>query len=124
MKECFQNIPLSINKTSNNNLLLISFLKNKAIERQFHTYFDWNVTNCNRFFALFGDEFKKKVCKILDEDMDLEDSAKNFMEIGKTRNILVHQNFSTLSLEKDAEEYFKCYKKSFKFIAFLKDNLQ
>ena len=42
---------------SNKNELLVSFVNNKAISRQYHTYFSWKDTNANSFFGLFGDIF-------------------------------------------------------------------
>src|SRR5258708_19751436 len=37
---------------------ILEFVKNKAIERQYHSYFDWNRNNPNKFFTLFGGRFK------------------------------------------------------------------
>ena len=46
-----------VEKNSNDNSMIKSFVKNKAVERQYHTYFDWGTGNANRFFSLFGEEF-------------------------------------------------------------------
>lgn len=43
---------------SRNNLMLCHLVRSKAIERQYHTWFDWNASNANRFFSLFGDGCK------------------------------------------------------------------
>ncbi|MBX5183382.1 hypothetical protein HJB88_12120 [Rhizobium sp. NZLR5] len=31
----------------------------KAISRQYHTWFDWDKSNANKFFGMFGAEFSK-----------------------------------------------------------------
>ena len=49
-------------QASNNHPLLVPFVRKKAIERQYHTYFEWNKQGgSNRFFSLFGDDFKASV---------------------------------------------------------------
>lgn len=113
-----------IEKESNKNIYLMSFVKNKAIEKKFHTYFSWERSNCNNFFGLFGEEFKDMASKKVDENSTLKEATKSFMEIGRTRNIILHQNFATISLESTAKEYYELYKKSFPFIEFLKENLK
>lgn len=42
-------------------LPIAEFIRNKAIERQYHTYFNWKenkATSINGFWGLWGDEFK------------------------------------------------------------------
>jgi hypothetical protein len=49
---------------SNNDDLVISIIKQKAVSRQYHTYFQWDGSkNANTFFGLFGDDFKNKMVK-------------------------------------------------------------
>ena len=39
-----------------------AFVSNKAISRQYHTYFNWDQTsNINSFLGLFGVDFKDKI---------------------------------------------------------------
>lgn len=38
---------------------IVSLVKAKAIERQYHGWFDWNKGNANKFFSLFGTGFKQ-----------------------------------------------------------------
>src|SRR5271167_4148577 len=42
---------------------VLEFVKNKAVERQYHTYFDWDRSNANKFFGLFGAGFKEFMTK-------------------------------------------------------------
>src|SRR5690242_3142784 len=45
-------------EVSNPSLIILSFVKQKAIKRQYHTYFDWEdeKKGANKFFAMFGTE--------------------------------------------------------------------
>jgi len=80
-----------------------SLIKNKAVKRQFHTFFDWESKKAGTFFTLLGDRLgptlkadcTKSPCK---EQMD------SFLEVGQLRNCLVHQNYAEFSLEKTADE--------------------
>src|ERR1700745_2821449 len=47
---------------SKNNPAIISLIKQKALERQYHTYFDWEKRNANKFFSHFGESFSAR-CK-------------------------------------------------------------
>src|SRR3989442_224592 len=47
-----------VSRHSHGNPVMISLLKKKAIERQYHTFFDWEGSNANKFFSLFGTDFK------------------------------------------------------------------
>src|SRR5690349_9056933 len=82
---------------SGDNLLVVSFIKTKALSRQYHTLFDWDVRNANKFFGLFGEEFKASTLKLVNADKTLIQSIKDFMELGSERNRLVHQNFAELT---------------------------
>ena len=44
------------NEKTQNNFALTAFLKNKAIARQYHTFFNWNDNNANSFFGLLKQE--------------------------------------------------------------------
>lgn len=52
-----------IERKTQNDECIISIVKQKAIERQYHTYFDWNGRNANQFFSLFGNTFKENKLK-------------------------------------------------------------
>jgi hypothetical protein len=46
---------------SGGSALVESFVRNKAVSRQYHTWFNWRCRNANQFFALFGDDFKSEM---------------------------------------------------------------
>jgi hypothetical protein len=109
---------------TDNNELVIAIIKQKAVSRQYHTYFDWDkATNANKFFSLFGEDFKNKMIKKVKDDPNLETSIKSFLEIGQERNKMVHQNFAEVVIDKTAEEIYKLYKSSIYFIETVKNEL-
>ena len=112
-----------VDESSNSNNLLISFVRNKAIARQYHTYFDWRGKNANSFFSLFGDEFKQSAVEDINSDENLKQSIKDFLDLGNTRNELAHLNFANIELNKTAEEVYEQFKNAQKFLAYVKKKL-
>lgn len=111
-----------IERKTHSNECIIAIVKQKAIERQYHTYFawkDWQKGNANSFFALFGDAFKTKISQEVKSDSNLKSAVSAFLELGNERNKLVHQNFADCPVEKTAEEVYKLYQTAIVFIDFL-----
>jgi hypothetical protein len=111
-----------IGRKTQNDDCIISIIKQKAIERQYHTYFawkNWESGNINTFFSLFREAFKEKRSQEVKTNDDLKSAVKAFLEIGNERNKLVHQNFADCTVEKTAEEVYKLYKQAMLFIDFL-----
>lgn len=101
---------------------VISIVKQKAIKRQYHTYFsweDWERGNANSFLALFGEAFKENRSQEIKADSNLKSAVKAFLELGNERNKLVHQNFAECTIEKTAEEVYKLYQQATVFMDFL-----
>jgi hypothetical protein len=109
-----------ISKSSNCDARIYSFTKRKAVDRQYHTYFNWDIKKgANQFFSLFGDEFKKDIEKDLRSNDALEKAIRDFLEIGSTRNELVHENFANFTLDKTAKEIFELYRSASVFVDYL-----
>jgi len=98
-------------------------VRNKAVTRQYHTYFDWEKENANKFFSLFGDDFKRTCLTEIGKDKDLEEAIKAFMKLGSERNKLIHMNLAAYVLDNTLEDYYDLYKKSLKFIDFVRSKL-
>ena len=96
--------------------LVVEFVRNKAIKRQYHTYFQWDGRNANSFFGLFGEGFKSYMSKRVNEDDTYRQAVQAFLELGNDRNRLVHQDFGTFILEKTSEEIFKRYNEASLFV--------
>ncbi len=108
---------------TDNNELVIEIIKQKAVSRQYHTYFNWESANANAFFGLFGGEFKTRMSQRVKEDEDLDKAIKSFLEIGRERNRMVHQNFAEVVIDKTAEEIYKLYQGSLYFIDTVRNEL-
>jgi hypothetical protein len=101
--------------------MLYSFVKNKAMTRQYHTYFEWEGRNGNTFFSLFGDDFKKRAMEEVKSTPALDEGIKAFLEIGKTRNRLIHESLYAVDIgNKTAKEFFELFNKSLIFISYLR----
>jgi len=111
------------NETSNNNSLIVSFIKNKAITRQYHTFFDWKSKNANKFLALFGEEFKESASNDIKADETIEKAIRDFVDLGNTRNELAHLNFANIELNKTAEEVYGQFKQALLFLKYFKKKL-
>lgn len=101
----------------------VSFVRNKAIARQYHTYFDWRGRSANQFFGLFGDEFKTKMKATMRLDGNLSEAISAFCEVGDLRNQLVHENYAAFTVEKTADEVHALYEKALVFVTRLPDLL-
>ncbi len=103
---------------TNNNETIISLIKNKAIKRQFHTYFNWDGNNVNTFLTLLGDIKTKQFNEELKDKQELKDGVASFLTLGRKRNELVHTNFGAISIEKTIEEYAEEFGRSKFFLTF------
>lgn len=57
---------------------ILAFVLNKAINRQYHTYFSWEQTNnVNSFLGMFGADFKEKITAEIKADK----SYRNRLEL-------------------------------------------
>jgi len=115
-----------VDEVSNNNELVIQFVKNKAIERQYHTFFSWDDSspNANQFFGLFGESFKVFMKEQIRKSEPFRDAIEAFIELGRDRNRLVHQDFGTFALDKTAEEIYQLYKIAIPFVEDLPGKLR
>lgn len=95
---------------------LIALVTAKAIERQYHTYFNWDASNANQFFGLFGANFKEFMKSVLASDKPMADSIGAFIELGALRNQLVHMDFATFPLEKTPAEIYELYQRAAPFV--------
>ncbi len=109
---------------SNSNEALVSLIRNKAIERQYHTYFSWREgdRSANPFFAMFGTSLKDSAKKDL-KDTELSLAASAFLELGELRNLLVHENFASFPLDKTADEIYSLYTGALRFVSYIEGKL-
>jgi hypothetical protein len=104
-----------VRERSGDSALLTNFVQNKAIARQYHTWFNWNDTNANQFFGLFGNEFRSEMIARVKASDNLRVGIRAFLELGNERNKLVHQDYATFPLEKTLEEIYALYRNALTF---------
>ena len=101
---------------SGGSFLLENFVRNKAIARQYHTWFKWDDSNANQFYSLFGAEFRTAMSDQVRESDELRASVKAFLEIGNERNRLIHQDYATFPLDKTLDEIYSLYQRALMFV--------
>ena len=95
---------------------LVSLIQDKVIERQYHTWFDWDSKNANRFFRMFGSGFRTYAERVVDQNDKLRESIHAFIEIGEGRNRLVHEDFANFPMEKTSSEVYDLYRTAITFV--------
>ena len=103
---------------------LVSFVRSKAATRRYHDWFSWKDQNANRFFSAFGGSFKEFMSQKLNDDPDLEKSISAFLELGRLRNQLVHENYSVFSLNKTVQDVFDLYNSAARFVDRFPDDIR
>ncbi|HMQ04061.1 MAG TPA: HEPN domain-containing protein [Pyrinomonadaceae bacterium] len=106
------------------NHLVSEFANHQALKRKYHTLFDWNSSNANQFFKLFGTRFYEFMTEQVKNDDDLKSAIEAFMAIGSDRNRLVHQNFASFALEKNSAEIYELYTRALGFVEALPTKLK
>ena len=95
---------------------IVSLVEVKAIKRQYHTWFAWEERNANSFFRMFGAGFKQYAQDQINQEDGLQDSIRAFLEIGRERNQLVHEDFASFRMNKTSEEVYELYQSATLFV--------
>jgi hypothetical protein len=103
--------------------LTTAFVKKQALERKYHTLFDWRATSAAKFFSLFGPEFKQAMDARVKQDKALDDAIRAFLELGNLRNELAHEDFASYPMNKSVSEVYDLYKRARVFVEALPDFL-
>ena len=113
-----------VRERSGGSTLVESFVRNKVIARQYHTWFKWDENNANQFFGYFGPNFKAAMIKNISASDALSSSVRSFLEVGNERNKLIHQDYATFPLEKTLDEIYRLYQDACHFVDYLPDVLR
>jgi RiboL-PSP-HEPN len=105
-----------VNEKTGGSTRVESFVRNKAVARQYHTWFSWEASNANQFFGLFGSEFRSAMSDHVGRSDDMQKGIRAFLEVGNDRNRLVHQDFATFPMEKTLEEIYGLYLSALSFV--------
>lgn len=112
-----------VEESTNQNIRVVELVRSKAVRRQYHTWFQWEGNNANSFYGLFGSEFREFMKRKVEEDK-LEDAVRAFLELGRDRNRLVHQDYGVFVLEKTTEEIHELYCRARDFVETVPDALR
>lgn len=94
-------------KQTGTNEIFANFLEKQALERRFHSMFQWEAPNINRFLALFGTETKKAMENEIKDNELLSSAMSDFIYINSQRNLLVHNNFGAFSLDTAMDDIWR-----------------
>lgn len=98
---------------------LTIFIEKKALKRQYHSLFDWDAKNTNKFWNFFGDEMKSFVRDYLKSHPEIEKAERDFVELGHHRNLLVHENFAEFDVNITRKEIYEQYCSAKVFVDFI-----
>lgn len=97
--------------------LVDELIQSKAINRQYHTYFNWETAkNANSFFALFGSDFREFMEAEVKQNPELDSAVKAFLDLGRDRNNVVHVDFATNAAAKTFDEVYNAYQTALQFV--------
>ena len=96
--------------------VLMAVVAGRVIERQYHTWFDWKASNANQFLKMFGAAFAERTRNDIRADESLSAAVRGFLEIGRERNRVVHQDFVTFRMEKTSDEIYDTYIRARQFV--------
>jgi hypothetical protein len=95
---------------------VLALIRNKAVKRQYHTFFEWENRKAGPFFSLLGDRLGGKLKGDCREPPGA-DQLNAFLEVGYVRNCLVHQNYAYFPLEKSADDIRRLCEGADQFVA-------
>jgi hypothetical protein len=105
------------------NAFLTELVAQKAVARQYHTYFEWDKPNANKFFSMFGPDYKAASQKKFNEDSAFKASVLAFLSLGETRNRMVHQNYLQFSLDLSPDDIIQKFRQAQSFIDYIRKSL-
>ena len=112
-----------VSSVSKSESRLKSMVQRRILDRQYHTLFDWNASNTNSFWSNFGADAKDHARQRLASNDELLAAEKDFIDLGKERNKLVHQNFVIYNMNLTLDEIYTKYVSSCKFLEFIQNTL-
>lgn len=110
------------------NSILHNFLSKQALSRKYHTLFKWEQStthkNCNTFYSLFGEDFKKEIRNKIEREDDLKKGENDFITLGNERNQITHKGVKFAEYNRDMDSVFELYKSALQYYCFLCDEIK
>jgi hypothetical protein len=111
-----------VDKNSRSDMLR-EFFRIRAIERQYHTWFDWKSQNASVFFSLFGEAAKQRFADLIKRSQTLEQSVKDFIFLGSQRNLIAHKNLLNYPITDTPEEIKRRIQSASLFLIFMEEHI-
>ena len=105
------------------NAFLTALVDQKAVTRQYHGYFDWDKTNANKFFSMFGPEYKAACQKKVEAEPDFQAGVRAFLSLGDTRNRIAHLNYVEFTVDKTPNDIITEFRSAMKFVDYVRSTL-
>jgi len=108
-------------------VMIHSFVDDMSLTRGYHTLFDWKESGekgVYTFFAKFGKEFKDRIKMQIGTNENFKLGAQDFMFLGNTRNLLVHNDYSNYPLTITLEDGWAKYGRAKIFVDFVEKSLK
>ena len=103
--------------------VLVALVVGSVIERRYHTWFNWNAANANHFLSMFGARFAQRMKDVIGRDEELSEAVRAFLEIGRERNRVVHQDFVSFRMEKTSDEIYETYVRARRSVVWFREIL-
>ena len=103
----FMDIVETRSRESANTSWVAHLIRKKALDRQFHTFFDFKGLTFGPLFGMFGDDFKTKF-KEKTSSEEGEACSKAFLALCAERNVIAH-NFWTAPVNRTQQELESSY---------------
>ncbi len=110
-------------RVSHSDGCIVSMIRNKAIKRQYHTFFNWDSGSASTFYTLLGEALGGQLKKSCQKEPG-KAQLSAFLELGQLRNCLVHQNFAEYAIEKSSDEICELCKEADGFVCMVEALLQ
>lgn len=94
------------------------------LKRQYHTLFEWEGRNVNKFLTLFGPVVKSDLQAKINGDAILKQGMGYFIDIGHRRNELAHSNIAFESFNLTLDELEDRFRQAHRFVTFLLTELE
>ncbi|MGR3976853.1 hypothetical protein FW754_04070 [Acinetobacter sp. 1207_04] len=107
------------NFLSGDNPLTKNFIRTQAVDRKFHTMFDWKNNSAGPFYGAFGEDFKKFIAGKIKADKYLKSKQDAFLELGKLRNLIVHEGIHNFNLQRDIKSVYELFNNSLDYSIFI-----
>lgn len=78
---------------------LFRFVHTVAIDKKYFSLFDWERAEASAFFSKFGKDFADCMKFAMAKDRSLAEAVRSFLELGKQRNNLVHNDLARIEFE-------------------------